>query len=38
MRLSPCARALVAYDAVRDPRAAEKFCADHRLHGRALTV
>jgi hypothetical protein len=28
--------ALVAYDAVKDPRLAENFCADHRLHGRTM--
>ena len=25
-----------AYDGVKDPRLAEKFCADHRLHGRTM--
>jgi ATP-dependent RNA helicase DHX37/DHR1 len=30
------ARALVAYDGVRDPRLAEIFCAEHRLHGRTM--
>ena len=30
------ARALVAYDAVRDPRAAETFCSEHRLHSRTM--
>ena len=30
------ARALVAYDAVRDPRDADRFCRDHCLHGRTM--
>ena len=30
------ARALVAYDAVRDPRDADLFCRDHCLHGRTM--